>query len=148
MSNSPAIAVLNRIIATKQQQMIQLRDNKRDKLQKKMSAHQRDMMLIDISREEIELKKKESLAVMKRSLDQTETAIASMADSMVAVGNNIKEGLTCYPKLSCRNRTCHHRHNIIPITTFTWYHNPHHTRHHHTLQRACVTGVTVTKNIR
>ena len=66
-----------------------------------MSAHQRDMMLIDISREEIELKKGKSGC--NESLDQTETAIASMADSMVAVGNSIKEGLACYPKLSCRN---------------------------------------------
>ena len=45
-------------------------DNKRAKLQKKISAHQRDMLMIDISREELSLKKG-NIALLRESIEHT-----------------------------------------------------------------------------
>ena len=67
-------------------------DNKRAKLQKKISAHQRDMLMIDISREELSLKK-ENIALLRESIEQTNSVMKAMTDSLNAVGNSVKEGL-------------------------------------------------------
>ena len=67
-------------------------DNKRAKLQKKISAHQRDMLMIDMSREELSLKK-ENIALLRESIEQTNSVMKAMTDSLNAVGNSVKEGL-------------------------------------------------------
>ena len=68
------------------------KDNKREKLQKKLSAHQRDMMYIEIAREELRLKEAQ-IDMMKKSFEQTDSAINAMAKSMTAIGNGLKDGL-------------------------------------------------------
>lgn len=65
---------------------------KRVNMQKKLSAHQRDMMLVDLAREELELKR-ENTELTRRSLQQTEEAIKGMTESMNLIGNGIKDVL-------------------------------------------------------
>ena len=69
-----------------------VRDNKRDHMQKKLSAHQRDMMQVDLTREEIALKK-EAIDIMRENARSTEEAINSMTNSISNIGDSIKEGL-------------------------------------------------------
>ena len=45
-----------------------VKENKREKLQKQLSAHQRDMLYIDIAREELQLKK-EQLNMLQKSFE-------------------------------------------------------------------------------
>lgn len=70
---------------------------KRVNMQKKLSAHQRDMMLVDLAREELELKR-ENTELTRRSLQQTEEAIKGMTESMNLIGNGIKDGLGLFSK--------------------------------------------------
>ena len=75
-----------------QERPVVVKDNKRTKLQKKLSAHQRDMMLIDISKEELKLKR-ENIALLRESIEETTNVMKAMTESMTSVGNSVKEGL-------------------------------------------------------
>ena len=61
-------------------------------LDKKISAHKRDLIMIEISDKELQLKEK-SIDVLQRSLEQSESAIRVMSESIVQVGNCMKEGM-------------------------------------------------------
>ena len=67
-------------------------DNKRDNMKKKLSAHQREMMLIDIARKELQLKTK-AVDTLQVSMENSDKAMKMMSDSIISVGNGIKEGL-------------------------------------------------------
>ena len=70
-----------------------VKDNRRKHLQKKISVHQREMLLIDIAKKEVEIKC-ETVDIMKHSIEQTERTMKAMTESFLSVGNGIKEGLT------------------------------------------------------
>ena len=69
-----------------------IHNNKRDKMKKKLSAHQRDMLLLEISREELAVKK-QAIQTLKESTKSTEDAILAMTKSVSSIGESIKEGL-------------------------------------------------------
>ena len=98
-------------------------DNKRNRLEKKLSAHQRDMLYIDIAREELRLKNAH-VEMMKKSFEQTDTAIKAMSESMVAIGDGLKDGLTSLAQSFLQsqqmpNYAYQHPHmfNVIPSPT-------------------------------
>ena len=59
---------------------------------KKLPAFQRDMMLIKLAREELELKKKMS-ETLQQSMQQNERTIQAMTKSISEVGAGMKEGM-------------------------------------------------------
>lgn len=61
-------------------------------MQKKLSAHQRDMVLVDLTREELEIKR-QNTELLRKSLEGTEQAIKAMTESINSIGNGIKDGL-------------------------------------------------------
>ena len=65
---------------------------KRNHMVKKISAHQREMIMIDLAKKEIDIKEKTAEA-LHQSIDSTERAIRAMTESMTSIGNGIKEGL-------------------------------------------------------
>lgn len=69
-----------------------VRDTKRDNMKKNISAHQREMLQIDLGRQELDLKK-ESIKVMRESAKSTEVAIKEMTNSITNIGQSIRDGL-------------------------------------------------------
>ena len=87
-----------------------IEDNKRKNLRKQISAHQRELMMIGIAEKELKLKEK-SIDVLQKSLEQSDMAIRVMSESIVQVGNCMKEGdgSTC-PVIQFQSN--------VPTTTF------------------------------
>ena len=73
-----------------------VRDKKLDNTAKRLPAHQRDMMLFNLAREELEVKKQMSETI-QQSIIQNEHMTA-MTKSITDVGIGIKEGLTLLAK--------------------------------------------------
>lgn len=69
----------------------QIKDNKRKHLETKISAHQREMLLIGIAREELQIKN-ENIKLMKQSIEQTQKTMNAMTDSMLSLSDNLKSG--------------------------------------------------------
>ena len=67
-------------------------DDKRVKLQKKISAQQREIMMLGIAKQELVLKR-EAIKTLEHSIAQSEKSMKYIADSMISVGTSIKEGL-------------------------------------------------------
>ena len=65
--------------------------NKRAKMEKKMSLHQKEMIQINLMKEELQLKK-EAFNVMKENAKSTQEAIKAMAESMTTIGQSLREG--------------------------------------------------------
>ena len=98
-SGSPSVGAiphehssLNLMSESKTDHMV-IKDTKRDKMKKKLSAYQRDMMQLDLAREEITLKRY-LIQAMEQSSKQTQNAIEAMASSVTAIGDSIKESLS------------------------------------------------------
>lgn len=70
-----------------------VRDTKRDNMKKNISAHQREMLQIELGRQELDLKK-ESIKVMRENAKSTELAIKEMTNSITNIGQSIKDGLS------------------------------------------------------
>lgn len=70
-----------------------VRDNKRDKMKKNLSAHQRDMMQIDLTRQEYELKKR-AVDIMEENIKGNAESIKLLTNSVSEIGQNIKDGLS------------------------------------------------------
>ena len=68
------------------------RDHKRSHMVKKIPSEQRDMILIDISREELHIKNK-MFATLTKQIEQSDNNMKAMIESVKSVGNGIKEGL-------------------------------------------------------
>ena len=64
---------------------------KRAKMEKKMSLHEKEMLQINMYKEELALKK-EALNVMKENAKCTHDSIKAMAESMCAIGQSMREG--------------------------------------------------------
>ena len=72
-----------------------VRDTKRDKIiikKNKLSSHQRDVIEIDLTREELALKR-QAIEAMKESTKSTEAAIKAMSSFIADIGKSIKDGL-------------------------------------------------------
>ena len=69
-----------------------VRDTKRDKIKQKLSSQQMDVIQIDLTREELALKR-QAIKTMKESSKSTEAAIKAMSSSIADIGQNIKDGL-------------------------------------------------------
>lgn len=70
-----------------------VRDTKRDNMKKNISAHQREMLQIELGRQELDLKK-ESIKVMRENAKSTELAIKEMTNSITSIGQSIRDGLS------------------------------------------------------
>ena len=70
-----------------------IRDTKRDNMRKNLSAHQREMLQIELGRKELELKR-ESIKVMRENAKSTELAIKEMTNSVTSIGQSIRDGLS------------------------------------------------------
>nr|XP_047127257.1 uncharacterized protein LOC124808306 [Hydra vulgaris] len=98
-SGSPSVGAiphghssLNLTSESKMDNMV-IKDTKRDKMKKKLSAYQRDIMQLNLAREEITLKRS-IIQAMEQSSKQTQNTIEAMANSVSSIGDNIKEGLS------------------------------------------------------
>ena len=69
-----------------------VKDTKRDKIKQKLSSQQMDVIQIDLTREELALKR-QAIETMKESTKSTEAAIKAMSSSIADIGQNIKDGL-------------------------------------------------------
>ena len=69
-----------------------IRDTKMDKMKKKLSAHESDLMQIDLTKKELVLKK-EAIEIMRENSKAIEEAIKAMVNSIEEIGNGIKDGL-------------------------------------------------------
>ena len=68
------------------------KENKRNHMAKHLSSQQRDMMLLDIAREELYIKNKVYETISKQ-IEQAERHSAAMVESMNNVSSGIKDGL-------------------------------------------------------
>lgn len=69
-----------------------VRCTKRDNMKKKISAHQREMLHVDILNKELELKK-EAIQVMRENCQSTNETLRMMSNSLSDIGQGIKDGL-------------------------------------------------------
>ena len=69
-----------------------VRDTKKDKIKQKLSSQQMDVIQIDLTREELALKR-QAIKTMKESSKSTEAAIKAMSSSIADIGQNINDGL-------------------------------------------------------
>ena len=70
-----------------------VRNVKRDKMRKKLSSHQRDMMHLDIMKKELELKKK-AIDILGESAKANENNMKLVSDSISEIGKSIKDGMS------------------------------------------------------
>ena len=61
-------------------------------MQKNLSSYQRDMILLDQSKDELKLKTK-TYELMNNSIQTTDQATGSLASSVTHLGDSIKDGL-------------------------------------------------------
>jgi len=69
-----------------------VKDNKRDKMKKNISAHQREMLQIDILKEEMAVKK-QALEIMQNNITSNKENMKMISDSISQIGQGIREGL-------------------------------------------------------
>ena len=74
---------------------LRMSSNKRAKMEKKMSLHQKRMMQINIMKDELQLKK-EAFNVMKENAKSTQEAVKAMAESMTTIGQSLREGFAMF----------------------------------------------------
>ena len=67
-------------------------DNKRAKLEKNLSAQQRDLVMVKVAKEELELKKK-TAEMLEQSAKGMEKAVETMAKSLESFGDQLGSGL-------------------------------------------------------
>jgi len=67
-------------------------DNKRKHMQKKISSHQREMMMLDLAKKELEMKEM-AVNTLRQSAESTERILETMTSSITSIGDNIKEGM-------------------------------------------------------
>ena len=72
-------------------------------MQKKISAHQKDTMSIDIQRQELAMKR-EAIELMKESVKSSDKAIESMTSSIKSIGESMKEsmGMLAQSMIQCQ----------------------------------------------
>ena len=71
-------------------------------MQKKRSSYQRDMMLLERSKEELKLKTK-AYELMNNSIQTTDKAIESLASLVTHLGYSIKDGLALLAQFFAQN---------------------------------------------
>ena len=71
---------------------IKVSENKRRKLEKPLSAQQRDQVMVKVAKEELELKKKNA-EILDRTAKGMETMVQTMAQSINNLGEHLGNGL-------------------------------------------------------
>ena len=67
-------------------------DNKRKKLEKPLSAHQRDQVMLKIAKEELDVKKRNA-EIMEKSSQGMEKMLEAMTQSLTSLGQQLGGGL-------------------------------------------------------
>ena len=85
---------------------IKLIDKKRLKLEKPLSAQQRDQVMVRLVREELDLKKKNAEA-LEQSAKGMEKMVETMSQSLTALGQQLGNGLAMLAQALASNQTNH-----------------------------------------
>ena len=92
-----------------------LMDNKRAKLEKNLSAQQRDLVMVKVAKEELELKKK-TAEMLEQSARGMEKAAEAMAKSLESFGDQLGSGLILLAQsLAATQNTQQSYHQPIPF---------------------------------